>query len=706
MKVCTECNSYFPNDTPVCPRDGARLRVSSQLQPNETIRGKYVVLSEIGSGGMATVYRVQHQLFGEIRALKIVNDALAHNDEFLRRFLGEAVVMRKLRHPNIISIDDVDTYDDGRPFIVMEYVDAESLSQIIRRGPLPAQRAIAIAAQVASALEAAHQLNITHRDIKPDNIIVRSNPDGTDTVKVLDFGIATLREGFGRKGLTVYTQTGMLIGTPQYMSPEQCVGKAEIQIDGRSDIYSLGIVLFQMLTGVLPFSSDTPIGYALCHVNTPPATPEEALPGLKLPAGLSAVLAKALAKDREHRFQTAGQFREALQQCQRPAVTLMSAPASTSAAAPRPAMVAAEARPQSSPSFHPESYPELTTSPAPPDRPSVKPVVFSIVACVAALILIAVALVLPLHHARPTATDTPGNTTAGPTSKQDQGTSPANAPASVPTPPATTALPSESEPRKTSDQPPASSSPLKETPPRSERAKPSSAPAKDASSERASASPPPATAPAHPSNRVRLGADVVEGLVLHKVTPIYPNLAKQARVQGPVVLDSIIGTDGSVKSLQVKSGHPMLTEAAITAVSQWKYKPYVLNGTPVEVETTIQVNFHLEDAPAATNPAPATTSPAPEPVYRVGADVAPPKAVFTPDPQYGNAARQVEGTCVLTLVVGSDGTTRNLQVTRSLDPDLDQRAIEAVRHWRFQPASKAGKPVAVQINVDVHFHLY
>jgi eukaryotic-like serine/threonine-protein kinase len=286
----------------------------SELTPGASIRDKYEIVDKIGSGGMAVVYRARHRAFGETFAIKVVSGLLAGNEEFLARFKNEAIITRRLRHPNAVRVDDLDTTDDGLPFIVMEYVDGQSLRKVINtQGAIPVPRALEIARQAASALAAAHELGIVHRDIKPDNILLVPQKDGTDVVKVLDFGIAKVREGsIALEGGYTPTQTGMIVGTPQYISPEQALGMRGDDIDGRADIYSLGVVLYEMLTGELPFHSDTPMGMMLHHIQSPPRPLREVRADLPIAQTLSDVLLKTLAKDPSRRFQTAADLAQAL----------------------------------------------------------------------------------------------------------------------------------------------------------------------------------------------------------------------------------------------------------------------------------------------------------------------------------------------------------------------------------------------------------
>jgi serine/threonine-protein kinase len=318
MKYCDICHQTYPTEFAVCPRDQNPLRLTTELLQGMVIRGKYEVQKKLGAGGMAAVYLAKHKAFNELRALKVVSSRNLEDQNFTRRFKTEAVVTRKLQHPNAVRVDDLDETEDGRPFIVMEYVEGVNLRSVIQNeGPLPARRALNIAAQAASALAAAHDLGITHRDIKPDNILLVRQPDGSDLVKVLDFGIAKVREGaFDIGGGYTATQTGLIIGTPQYLSPEQAKGDHGDQIDGRADLYSLGIVLYEMVTGQLPFQSQTAVGLLLQHMQTPAPDPKAVRPDLNIPPGLSALLHKALEKDPADRYRSAQEMLQAIHTAQ------------------------------------------------------------------------------------------------------------------------------------------------------------------------------------------------------------------------------------------------------------------------------------------------------------------------------------------------------------------------------------------------------
>ena len=313
MKYCPACHKTYPDDYNVCPADQMGLESSHEFQPGMIIRNKYEILARIGIGGMGAVYKGRHVTFNEFCAIKVVNDSIAGDANFLQRFQTEAVVTRKLRHPNAVRVDDFDYTDDGRPFIVMELVEGRNVGEVLQaEGPFRVPRALRIATQAARALGAAHKLGFVHRDIKPGNIILATDEQGQETAKVLDFGIAKLRQAAGdaQSGMTM---TGMVVGTPLYMSPEQFMGKkAGEEIDGRSDLYSLGVVLYQMVTAQLPFEGDTLYSLMMQHMEGNVRPPDELVPELQIPQSLSRLILKSIEKSRELRFQNAEEFIAAL----------------------------------------------------------------------------------------------------------------------------------------------------------------------------------------------------------------------------------------------------------------------------------------------------------------------------------------------------------------------------------------------------------
>lgn len=236
-------------------------------------------------------------------ALKILQRNLLDDPKFVERFHSEASSAGRIRHSNVVTIYESGQETDGTPYIAMEYLEGESLGQRLRaHGPLPISGAVEIVEQTARGLNAAHRLGIIHRDLKPDNIFLARDDDGRLLVKVVDFGIAKLRES------SVHTQTGGFLGTPAYMSFEQASGMRSDSLDARSDIYSLGIVAYEMLSGRLPFESDTSLGFVRQHLTEDPAPLRERSPGLDVPPALEQVIMKALSKRREDRQASALEF--------------------------------------------------------------------------------------------------------------------------------------------------------------------------------------------------------------------------------------------------------------------------------------------------------------------------------------------------------------------------------------------------------------
>jgi eukaryotic-like serine/threonine-protein kinase len=302
MKNCPTCQSSYPLTFAVCPQDGTPLVEVGAWTPGAVVRGKYRIVSKVGQGGFGAVYKALHVQFEELRAIKVINKEYLSDQLFVKRFKHEAVITRKLQHPNAVRVDDIDESEDGIPFIVMEFIEGQSLRKLIEtEGAQPPARVCSVIKQSAAALEASHRLGMVHRDIKPDNIVLVPTPEG-EMAKVLDFGIAKVKEG--RKGDTggmTLTGTGVVIGTPQYMSPEQAMGKRGDQLDGRSDLYSLGIVMYQMLTGELPFKADTTMEMLIAHVQQPPVDVAAVHPELQIPEAVASVAMRLLEKNPDDR---------------------------------------------------------------------------------------------------------------------------------------------------------------------------------------------------------------------------------------------------------------------------------------------------------------------------------------------------------------------------------------------------------------------
>ena len=314
MKTCPSCSASYGNDVGFCPHDGTALRLSAGLQPGAVIRKKYEILSEIGRGGMGVVYRARHLLWNEEKALKVVVAEGSAVQQALKGLMAEALVMRHLQHPHIVRVEDADFTEDDQLFVVMEYVDGQSLREKLdREGPLAPEVALHIAAQACSALAAAHEKGIVHRDIKPQNVLLAKNADGSETVKIIDFGIAKVREatGLGVTGVMAST-TGLFMGTPDYASPEQANGMRGSDLDGRTDLYSLGLVLYEMLTGRLPFAADTPVAMLVQRLQVPPMPPDWVRPDLKISPDVSKLAMQALERDRENRYRSAAEMERAI----------------------------------------------------------------------------------------------------------------------------------------------------------------------------------------------------------------------------------------------------------------------------------------------------------------------------------------------------------------------------------------------------------
>lgn len=267
-----------------------------------TITAKYRIETKIGAGGMGAVYRARRLLIGDDVAIKILHSEQG-DPRAAERFRREAQAAARLKHPNAVTIHDFGVTEGGLQYLVMELVEGESLGRIIKQqGPLTPSATADIIRQVCEALDEAHSHNIIHRDIKPDNIIVKVHTNGL-RVKVLDFGIAKLRDDAAGN----LTQTGSILGTPHYMSPEQCLGE---ELDSRSDIYSLGVVVYEMLTGVVPFRSPSSGAVIVQHVNQPPPSLRAINAGISIQ--VESVVLHALEKNRQARPQTPSAFGQEL----------------------------------------------------------------------------------------------------------------------------------------------------------------------------------------------------------------------------------------------------------------------------------------------------------------------------------------------------------------------------------------------------------
>lgn len=277
----------------------------------EILGGQFRILQCIGSGGMGSVYRAEEPAMGREVAIKILHQKLKDRKDLASRFRREARAMSQLKHPNTARVFMYGELEEsGSLYIVMEMLEGRNLNQTVKKsGPMPPERAIPILIPVCHALHEAHELGIIHRDLKPENIFICNQAGLVDYPKVLDFGLAKVTEAQMQPGSLILTQQGMVFGTPEFMSPEQARG---LTLDARSDIYSLACILYEALTGKLPFDARTPMEYVGKHVTAPPIPLDERVSGLSFPPGLGKVIAKALSKRPEDRYRSAVEFAAAL----------------------------------------------------------------------------------------------------------------------------------------------------------------------------------------------------------------------------------------------------------------------------------------------------------------------------------------------------------------------------------------------------------
>jgi len=306
VKICPVCATQYRDDVRFCPNDGQTLRSSGPTEDlvGQVLADRYHIMKKLGEGGMGQVYLAEHVKMGRRSAIKVMNPSMVHDPEAVARFNREAANASRISHAHVCAIYDFGETPDGLIYLAMEFIEGEPLTELIRQeGALPVSRAADIAIQVAAALQAAHDLGIVHRDLKPDNIMLARDRDGADAVKVVDFGLAKAVGGEG--GNQKVTRTGLVVGTPEFMSPEQLSGD---KLDGRSDVYSLGLVLFNMLTGTLPFPADSVQEAMVKRLTDEPAELLEVRPDLHFPPGLQQILDSALARNPVDRYQSAAKF--------------------------------------------------------------------------------------------------------------------------------------------------------------------------------------------------------------------------------------------------------------------------------------------------------------------------------------------------------------------------------------------------------------
>ncbi|MGD9684462.1 MAG: serine/threonine protein kinase [Candidatus Obscuribacterales bacterium] len=310
-KTCPKCGHEDSSGLAVCPKDGTALKSKKPKAADKfigtTIAEKYHIESLLGRGGMSVVYKAKHLLMDRTVAVKMLRQDLVSVPQLLERFKQESKAVSALRHQNIITVFDFGLLPDATPYLIMDYLEGQTLAEILKTETrLSPERALPLFAQACDALAHSHSRGVVHRDIKPGNLLVRQEPDGTESLTIFDFGIAKM---LGQDGSTInkLTSSGEVFGSPLYMSPEQCSGE---KIDARSDIYSLACVFHELVLGVPPFRGDSPMDTLMRHLNDPVKPFSEAAPDVQLPPGFEEIITKALSKDPEDRYKSMSEFRD------------------------------------------------------------------------------------------------------------------------------------------------------------------------------------------------------------------------------------------------------------------------------------------------------------------------------------------------------------------------------------------------------------
>ena len=286
------------------------MRPADPFIGREILNGQFQILQKIGTGGMGAVYKALQPAMNRMVGVKILHPKLTNRKDLVARFRREARAMSHLTHPNTVKVFLYGELEDGSLYIIMEFLDGKNMNQTVRaEGPMPMERALPILIQVCGALEEAHRAGIIHRDLKPENIFLCQQGGLKDYAKVLDFGLAKVTEREMRPGSIILTQEGMVFGTPEFMSPEQAQGKT---LTASSDIYSLATILYEALTGKLPFEAKTAMDFLSHHVSHKPIGLSHRVPGRTFPPLLDKIISRALAKKPEERFASAADFAAAM----------------------------------------------------------------------------------------------------------------------------------------------------------------------------------------------------------------------------------------------------------------------------------------------------------------------------------------------------------------------------------------------------------
>jgi serine/threonine protein kinase len=317
MLHCPTCGRHYTADFEVCPQDQTPLQADSTVAGaalvdplvGHTLDDKYRLEERLGIGGMGTVYRARHLLIDRPVAVKVLNPRFVEDEAARTRFRREAKACGRLQHVNAVTVTDFGQSPDGYVYLVMELLEGRTLRDVLaKEAPLDPARSVALMLQISAAVAAAHEAGIIHRDLKPANIFIVQRAEVPAVVKVLDFGIAKLAaDSLDEDEPKTLTQVGAMIGTPRYMSPEQCNGA---ELTPAADVYSLGVILYEMLTGTVPFSGSTPLAIAMKHTAEMPRSPREFVPAI--PPALEQVVLHTLEKRPQDRPGNAAEFRAEL----------------------------------------------------------------------------------------------------------------------------------------------------------------------------------------------------------------------------------------------------------------------------------------------------------------------------------------------------------------------------------------------------------
>jgi serine/threonine protein kinase len=373
-RVCLVCHTEFPADEKRCPNDGTVLvALAADPYAGKTLADRYEVEKLVGTGGTSIVYRALHLQLRRTVAIKMLKAHLVTDEESKRRFEQEARAVSCLTHPNVVAVYDVGVTKYGEPYIVMEFLQGGSLADLVAsEGRLTYERALPIFVQACSALWHAHKKDVIHRDVKPSNIMIVPTDDDPEFVKIVDFGLAKLRALTGE--FQRLTKTGEVFGSPVYMSPEQCTGR---KLDQRTDIYSMGVVMYEAIAGRPPFKEKSTIETIRRQIKEPPPRFSEVNPELKIPEELETIILKSLTKNPEDRYQTMEELRADLEAFAFNRVTLPTMASSTSGPVPSLRKLQSSA-----------SHPNL---PAQNDTPSKVPVKLMPAIIVAVVLVLALA---------------------------------------------------------------------------------------------------------------------------------------------------------------------------------------------------------------------------------------------------------------------------------------------------------------------------